>query len=527
VILAPAELPLAELVRVAVTGASLGGELRVLARYDETKSTALRVLALRLPGSDTAPEDLVSGATLGELLARLQTLPESSRALATLDLGPTPCASSPQGMRCVAGSREPATATFWVDEADVTVSQLAACRASGVCRKSTARVPADPAAPVTGLSKENARLLCGFLGRRPATAAELGRAGLQGPEHGLRCASPSPHLPTWPPRAWDGPLAATPAPLDEAGRALIHDIAEDAIEEKPPCENIRGHSTLSCKDPIHHIMSNEHRLAVVWPLLRGRGGAFLGVGSDQNYDMVAQARSEVAWFLDYDAQVVYLHRINGVFFAQAETPEAFVALWDPKRQDEALALLRADHAGKADLADLERLYRVTRSRIHKHYTETLANTNPPTEGWLRTPEHYAWIRGLWRNGRAWAVKGDMLGQRAMRAVGKATWALGVPLRIYYTSNAPDAWGGALTPDYKRNVLSFHVDALSVVVSAWGIPTGFGGPKGYWHYNLQGAPRQQRLLVLDSSRVASQLIAERLPWPPNPDLTLDDVLSVGD
>jgi hypothetical protein len=471
-----------------------------------------------------------------------------------LGLGPVPCTSSPEHMTCVPGGpakeaspassrtpRLPDRPTFWIDRAEVSVAELRACIAARVCRKAARSASADPSLPATGLRWENARLLCGFLGKRlpseeeldeaaalvtmPAGASEWTNVARSEAAGGTaRCASSDPVLATWPPTVSTAEPAETPTSLDPASRAVVHDIPEDPIEEKPPCEENRGHASLDCKDPIHHIKSNEAHLRITWPWLRNRGGALVGVGSDQNYDMAAVARSEVAWFLDYDAQVVLLHRINGLFFRKADTAEDFVELWSPVSNDRALELIRAAYPDRREQAEMVRLYQVVRNRIHEHYRATSMPTDPPSEGWLRTPGHYRWVRDLWRTGRAWAVKGDMLGDQAMLGIGRASHRLGVPIRIYYTSNAPDAWGGTLTQSYKRNVCSFYMDRYSVVVSTWGFPTGFGGPKGYWHFNLQSGLRQKALLRLPGVRAASELVAARLPSSES-DLTLDGVVGM--
>ncbi|MFT7520340.1 MAG: sulfatase modifying factor 1, partial [Kiritimatiellia bacterium] len=126
---------------------------------------------------------------------------------------------------------------------------------------------------------------------------------------GMRCAASEPVLATFPP-AWvknqPAPPAA-PTALSDAHRALMLGIAEDQIDEIPECEQaMRGHARTDCKDPTHYIYPNEDRAHITFPYIENRGGALLGVGSDQNYTYAAIARSELLFLLDYDAIVIHI-----------------------------------------------------------------------------------------------------------------------------------------------------------------------------------------------------------------------------
>ncbi len=325
--------------------------------------------------------------------------------------------------------------------------------------------------------------------------------------HGVRCASEGPVLHTFPPRwtAEPPPEPAPPAPLSDAARAILAGIAEDAIDEIPECtDGRRGYSKVDCKDPTHYIYPNEDRGHVTYPYLRHRGGALLGVGSDQNYTFAAVARSELLFLMDYDAIVVHIHRVNQAFVKHAETPEAFVALWDPANAEEADRVIAAEWEGDP-LVDVYRRTRRSLNRVmHRHYTRTLEPSESGATSWLRDAGHYAWIRNLWTGGRVVTLKGDMLGPNAMQGVGAALHELGVPMRIYYTSNAPNAWGGEMTDSYKRNVRSFPMDEDSVVLQALGWTNEFG-QTGHWHFNVQHGPDAQERLGRDGYRWLWQVV----------------------
>lgn len=314
---------------------------------------------------------------------------------------------------------------------------------------------------------------------------------------GVRCASDGPVLETLP-SAWVAsppPPNAAPEPFTEAQRAVMASIDEDAIDEIPECEDdMRGRSRTDCKDPTHYIYPNEDRASITFPWIQNRGGALLGVGSDQNYTYAGIARSELLFLLDYDAIVVHIHRVNQAFIKKAESPDAFVSLWDPTNAAQADEVIAAEWAGDPMMATYKRTRRSLNRIMHRHYQSTRA-PNPDDASitsWLRDPALYTWVRNLWLQGRVRSLKGDMLGPNAMQGVGRACTELGIPMRVYYTSNAPNAWGGEMTAGYKANVLSFPMDEQSVVLRALGWTNEFG-QTGHWHFNVQdGLDAQERL-----------------------------------
>jgi len=94
------------------------------------------------------------------------------------------------------------------------------------------------------------------------------------------------------------------------------------------------------------------------------------------------------------------------------------------------------------------------------------------------------VRLLVQQGRIMAIKGNMLTDVALPGVAQAARRLGVPIRVYYPSNAEENW--PLTGQYAANVLAFPFDERSVTLR-----TIFAArwPReltdGQWHYLVQG------------------------------------------
>jgi len=355
----------------------------------------------------------------------------------------------------------------------------------------------------------------------------------QSPTVGVRCASSSPVLSHFPPRRTLEPLPE-PAPLVAPPVALLERfgrIQEDPIEDKPLCENDGGTAGADCRDPYSYVRGNEPRGQLFRPYIQNLGGGYVGVASDQNYTYLATARSEWAWFMDYDPNVVRVHLVNQALIKASETPAEFVQRYAPEAQEESLALIRAEFAAEPErVPRLERHYRVFRARLYGWYQAQLAppqdsiglgkhlvEAGPPDWGWLRSPEAYQHVRTLFVQGRARAVKGDMLGTITMREIGSAARDMGVPIRIYYTSNAPCAWGAELTPEHRDNVVAFPMDDESVVLQVLGFVSGFG-QEGYWHYHVSGGAEIQRRLAQPGFHNMWPLVHDRIPAD-DPDLTV--------
>src|SRR5579883_1489971 len=131
--------------------------------------------------------------------------------------------------------------------------------------------------------------------------------------------------------AWAAPQpepAQTPLlrPLPASTVTAFRNVRDD----RPPAHIVRG---------IHYVVSNENRHYLFRDAVRGKGGVFVGVGTDQNYLMAGWARPEVLVLLDFDQVVVDLHRVYRLAFLNAETPAAFMKLWAPRGWDRLTTLI--------------------------------------------------------------------------------------------------------------------------------------------------------------------------------------------
>jgi sulfatase modifying factor 1 len=385
----------------------------------------------------------------------------------------------------------------------------------------------DPAGPCDGSfpCESNTRMLRGGSWYWPAgrvrgahRRVEPIRSG--GHRLSARCATDEPFLTAFPSAAIEHPRAAPPDPEPPSAEQLASftGVVQDPIEDKHICsaavretwgvQERGGRSELDCRDPFPYLESNEPRAWLWQPFLRNIGGAYLGVGGDQAYSFIAMARSEWAWVMDYDPRVVDHHKRMRAFILEAETPEQFIALWTSAESKRALEVIE-QHTDASEHAKLRRGYQATRERLHQYFLEQVDDQGKVEGyGWLVTPEHYTYVRRLYQQGRILPIKGDLLGADSIRTVAAAATSLGVPIRVFYTSNAPISWGGQITDPYRDNLLGLPFDHRSIVLQT----TADGGFRqtGHWHYNVQWGRHLHALLRKPGYDTVMKMLFERIP-----------------
>jgi hypothetical protein len=254
----------------------------------------------------------------------------------------------------------------------------------------------------------------------------------------LAAASPTPE-----------PAAADPlAPLPAASREKLLAGPEDdpfAVE-------------------THYIQSNETRHDLFFPYIEGIGGAFIGVGSDQSFTMVAHAKSELLFMMDIDYRVVDLHRIYAVLVPRAESPQALVDMFLEANAESTGAVLQEAFKDEepARLKKIMTGFRVGRETVYRHLLRVIRRERDgKAVSWLSDPEKFAHMQKLYEAGRVRVMTGNLAGASSMRTAAAAAEALGVPVRVLYMSNAEEYF--KYTPDFVANIDAMPLDDKSVVL----------------------------------------------------------------
>jgi hypothetical protein len=257
------------------------------------------------------------------------------------------------------------------------------------------------------------------------------------------------------------------APLTDEARRIAEAIPDE--NTAPPGE--------------HYYRSNEWRQDLLVPKLAGLGGAYVGVGSDQNYTMAAMANAEVLFLVDYDPYIPWIHAIYEALILESETPEALIARFAEENEAETRAILERRFAGKPRAARMVRHFRGLRAAWHAYLGRVagLVRDGRPFS-WLSSPEMYAYIRGMFQNGRVFYRNGDVTADRTMQAVADACRRMGLEVRVVYFSNAEQFF--EYTDQFIENMRALPTGERSVVLRTIrhrSIPIA---ADGRWHWLVQ-------------------------------------------
>jgi hypothetical protein len=272
--------------------------------------------------------------------------------------------------------------------------------------------------------------------------------------------------------------------------------------------------------PSENLVSNETSFLHVVPALEApalRGGAYVGVGPEQNFTYVAALQPELAFVADIRRENLILHLLYKVAFERSATRLAFlsylfsreapsgvgddapvetiVAALGQKRPDPEFVAARVrdveERAQKlgirlspADVRSLRHLVEAfaTKAGGLRYSMEGSARSYPSlgelvsarddrgeASSFLGSEARYAAVRRLQRENRVVPIVADFGGDRAFAAMGDEMKKRGLTLRVLYASNVEqyllDPRGGHWAA-WLRNVRALPRDDRSSFVRVY-------------------------------------------------------------
>jgi hypothetical protein len=272
-----------------------------------------------------------------------------------------------------------------------------------------------------------------------------------------------------------------------------------------------------------NLISNERGYLQVIPALARagvQGGAYVGVGPDQNFSYIAAIRPDVAVMIDIRRDNLLLHLLFKALFEMSRTRVDYLALltgrpvpesietWRDREIDAlveyvdtspldraAVSALRARVAAvvesfdvplsPADLATIARFhgrfideglslqFNSTGRAPQWHYP-TLRDLVRADDGagrqanYLASEDAFQFLKALQERDRVIPVVGDLAGPTAMRAVAGFLRRQGVPLSAFYASNVEFyLWRNGGYAEFLDNLATFpRADRAVVIRSAF-------------------------------------------------------------
>jgi hypothetical protein len=270
-----------------------------------------------------------------------------------------------------------------------------------------------------------------------------------------------------------------------------------------------------------NLISNETSYLHALDALREyqvHGGAYIGVGPDQNFSYIAEIRPALAFMIDVRRDNMLQHLIFRSLFQRSRNRMEFLAgligasvrdvdKWTGRPIEEILAVLdtarrtRRDFdrvapvvlgdaqrsgmpLGQDDLATMERFHREFYDMgLEIRYT---SKNRPPRLGYptlrqlilerdrrgelgsyLATEERWRFVQEMQKTNRVLLVTGDLSGAHALREIGNYLRERGIPVTAFYTSNVEQyLFQFGTFPDFAANTLTLPFDSNAVIIRSY-------------------------------------------------------------
>jgi hypothetical protein len=267
-----------------------------------------------------------------------------------------------------------------------------------------------------------------------------------------------------------------------------------------------------------NLISNERSYLDVIPALnasRVSGGAYVGVGPDQNFSYIAQVRPAIAFIVDIRRDNLLLHLLFKALFAAAQNRAEYVSLLTGRPSPDALETWRdaslerivayIDEAKSspdlvqrldrrlhgsiaafgvpltaADFGTIERFHHTfisaglslrfeSRGRPPRSAYPTLRDLMLATDragrawNYLASERDFQFVRSLEGQDLVIPVVGDLGGTRALPAIADLMTARGDRLSAFYVSNVETYLSGDKYSLFVKNVARLPRDARSTII----------------------------------------------------------------
>ncbi|MFO0578235.1 MAG: hypothetical protein U1A78_29880 [Polyangia bacterium] len=294
------------------------------------------------------------------------------------------------------------------------------------------------------------------------------------------------------------PTSPGPAPLAPLSPATQQALAQITADPAPP-ELVRN---------THYVVSNEDRLDLFRRATENRGGAYIGVGTDQNYLLAAWAKPQLLVLFDFDQVVVNVHHVYRAFFLVAKTPAELRSLWEPRNEAPALAAINAAYTDEKRRADCVRAYRMSRHAVTARFNKILQVFGIHKVPWFLTDQaQYDTVAALFRADRVVMVRGDLTAGGAMTSIANALSASGLKVGLLYLSNAERYF--TYTPSFRKSLLALPMDDKAIVLRTR------ARLDGVYEYISQDGAVFRAWLERSKITLASQMSRLREPDPQTP------------
>ncbi|MEO7963213.1 MAG: hypothetical protein ABIT38_04805 [Gemmatimonadaceae bacterium] len=308
--------------------------------------------------------------------------------------------------------------------------------------------------------------------------------------------------------AVNGQVASPPA----SGARLDTSLAATFARVSEPAGYFDTDNLISNESSYLHVITKLRALGV-------KGGAYIGVGPDQNYSYIAAIRPRIAFIMDVRRDNALQHLMYKALFARSRNRMEYlcrllgravpgdVAQWDARPIDEILAWIDRTPAQETFAANEQRAVvdeaaragiplsaadRATIARFHgqfikdglslrftsfgrapRSYYPTLRQlfVERDVEGheasYLASEEDFRFVKKLHAANRIIPVVGNLGGDGAFPSLAREIAARGERLSVLYTSNVEFyLWGDASFANFARSVVRMPRQPNAVIIRSY-------------------------------------------------------------
>ncbi|MBU1244435.1 hypothetical protein KKD52_06520 [Myxococcota bacterium] len=233
----------------------------------------------------------------------------------------------------------------------------------------------------------------------------------------------------------------------------------------------------------HYYTSNETRYDLWYPQIDNLGGAYMGVGPDQSYSLAVAANVELVILMDYDVEVLALHKMYFVLVKECETPQCVIELLERKNTNAVYEKAKAMF-DEPTARFIKAIHKGSGTHILKnHRARIKQGLDKGGKFWLTDETMYKRWRTLVLAGRVRLFPGDLTKGVTMTQIAGALKQMNIPLRVLYFSNAEEFW--RYPQAFRDAIIAMPFDDKSVVLRS--ITLGEEFKIGWlFHYTIQNA-----------------------------------------
>jgi len=233
----------------------------------------------------------------------------------------------------------------------------------------------------------------------------------------------------------------------------------------------------------HFVVSDESDHWLFKSDLSVPGGAYLCVGTDNNYTMAGWGKPDYLILMDFDQVVVDVHKVYRAVFLAAPSPEAFMSLWAKESASELREILIKTYEDPVEQMRVLKAYRISRNLIEwRLKTQMRFYRAKGIQTFMDDPQQYEFIANLYRTNRVLLSRGDLTGKRTMKDIARVLKELGVPVRVVNLSNT-EAYFDYM-PSYRENIAALPIDENTLILSTSLLTTDPWAAQGHYRYYIQ-------------------------------------------